>query len=493
MQIFRELAGYSFGHADVVRRAMAKKKASVLAAEREAFLSGCAVNGIAAETAGELFEDLASFANYAFNKSHAAAYAVISYRTAYLKEHAPRAYFAALLTSELGNMPKIAEYIAEVGKRGIRVLPPDINASDIDFSVSGKDIRFALLALKNVGRQFLSAVVEERRRGGAYRSFDDFLDRMSTADLNKRQIESLIKSGAFDTLGVCRSRLMAVYESMIDRVQSKNRTNLTGQLDMFSAIPDERPDIAYPDLPEFPLKELLMQEKEAAGMYFSGHILDGFAKALSAPEITEMRELAETDEAGDFLHDDRERVTVAGIITAMTVKQTKNGDRMAFFTLEDRYSEMECLVFPKVLERFADILTLDAVVRVSGNLSLREDENPKIVLSEALRLNEDGHEPSPAPAAPAVTVKTPAAEKPAARFAVDPANAKILYLRVPDLSSALWRKANNILEIFEGTLPVSVYSKATASYTKLSYGFDCTPFTLRELVDILGEENVVLK
>ena len=243
MQIFRVLAGYSFGHADVVRRAMSKKKAGVMEAERDAFLAGCAQNGIARDVAEDIFTDMADFAHYAFNKSHAAAYAVISYRTAYLKAHYPKAYFAALLTSELGNMPKIAEYIAELGKHGIRVLPPDINESQAVFHVSGDHIRFGLLALKNIGRSFLENVVRERAQSGPYRSFDDFLDRMSNGDLNKRQVESLIKAGAFDTLGVFRSQLMAVYEPMIDRLQSKNRTNLTGQLDMFSMPGTERPEI----------------------------------------------------------------------------------------------------------------------------------------------------------------------------------------------------------------------------------------------------------
>ena len=221
MQIFRELAGYSFGHADVVRRAMSKKKADVMAAEQDAFLSGCAQNGIDTATAQTIFDDMADFANYAFNKSHAAAYAVISYRTAYLKAHYPKAYFAALLTSELGNMPKIAEYITEVGKRGIRVLPPDVNESAADFRVSGDHIRFGLLALKNVGRTLLDALVAERNRSGPYRSFDDFLERLSDSDLNKRQIEYMIKAGAFDSLGHYRSQLMAVYEQMIDRLQTK--------------------------------------------------------------------------------------------------------------------------------------------------------------------------------------------------------------------------------------------------------------------------------
>jgi len=311
MQIFRQLAGFSFGHADIVRRAMSKKKAGVMEAERTAFLEGCAKNGISRDVAEQLFADMESFANYAFNKSHAAAYAVISYRTAYLKQHYPKAYFSALLTSELGNMPKIAEYIAEVGRRGVRVLPPDINESNVNFHVCGDHIRFGLLALKNVGRQFLSAVVEERERG-RYRSFDDFLERLADRDLNKRQVESLIKSGAFDSLGIYRSRLLAVYESLIDAQQSRNRMNLTGQLDMFSAIDAERPSVEYPNLPEFEFNELLAQEKEATGMYFSGYILDGFSKALANPAILEMRTLLETDENGESAFCDRAAVTVAG-------------------------------------------------------------------------------------------------------------------------------------------------------------------------------------
>ncbi len=483
MQIFRELGGYTFGHADVVRRAMAKKKASVMAAEREAFLSGCMTNGISAKAAGELFDELSSFANYAFNKSHAAAYAILSYQTAYLKEHAPKAFFAALLTSELGNMPKIAAYIAEVGKRGVRVLPPDINASDINFSVCGDHIRFGLLALKNVGRQFLEAVVEERRIGGKYRSFDDFLDRMSAHDLNKRQIEALIKSGAFDTLGVYRSRLLAVYEQMIDQMQSKNRTNLTGQLDMFSAVLSEAPRITYPALPELPLRQLLMAEKEATGMYFSGHVLDGFSRALSNPRYTPIDTLCEAGEGNSTLTD-RQSVAVAGIITALTGKATKTNEQMAFFTLEDRMGEIECIAFPKMREKFADQLLLDNVVAVEGQISLREDENPKIIVSRISELSADG----------AATVAAEQREvKKTSVSTTDLSRAKTLYLRVPSLDDPLYLRAHGILAIFEGTLPVSIFDAATKTYHKQEVGFDLTAFTLAELRAILGEENVVLK
>ncbi len=489
MQIFRELAGYTFGHADVVRRAMSKKKATVMEAERGSFLEGCAENGISAEVAGELFDDLSSFANYAFNKSHAAAYAVISYQTAYLKEHAPKAYFAALLTSELGNMPKIAAYIAEVGKRGVRVLPPDINESDINFSVSGDHIRFGLLALKNVGRQFLEAVVEERRIGGKYRSFDDFLDRMAPHDLNKRQVEALIKAGAFDTLGIYRSRLMAVYEQMIDTLQSKNRTNLTGQLDMFSAIVSEAPRITYPELPEFDLRTLLAAEKEAAGMYFSGHVLDGFSDALAAPDIRGINTICDCED--DEALTDRQAVSVAGIITVLTVKSTKSNEQMAFFTLEDRMGEIECLAFPKVREKFADLILTDAVVRVDGQLSLREDENPKIIISRITELPQNG---TAVQTQAQTTEATPKAEKVARPIdAAMIANARVLYLRVPSLSDPICRRARTILEIFDGTLPVSIFDASTKTYHKQEMGFDPTPFTVGELSLILGQENVVLK
>lgn len=506
MQIFRTLAGYTFGHADVVRRAMAKKKAAVMEAERGSFLSGCAANGISDAVAGELFDELSSFANYAFNKSHAAAYAIISYQTAYLKEHAPKAYFAALLTSELGNMPKIAAYIAEVGRRGVRVLPPDINASQINFSVCGDHIRFGLLALKNVGRQFLEAVVEERRISGPYRSFDDFLDRMAPHDLNKRQVEALIKSGAFDSLGVYRSRLMAVYEQMIDNLQSKNRTNLTGQLDMFSAVVSKAPRISYPELPEFDLRVLLAEEKEAAGMYFSGHVLDGFSKALSAPDIRGIHTVTDTDEEELA---DRESVTVAGIITALTQKVTKSNEQMAFFTLEDRLGEIECLAFPRIREKFAELISPDTVVRVEGQLSLREDEKPKIIVSRILALPADGEgEPATAEAfvvpqartqAPVkslpgtASVKAPVTKPQSSTLTEKIARARVLYLRVPSLTDPLFVRAKTILDIFDGTLPVSVFSAEDKTYHKQELGFDVTAFTVGELILILGEENVVLK
>ena len=490
MQIFRELAGYTFGHADVVRRAMSKKKAGVMEAEREAFLAGCAQNGIAAEDAEAIFADMADFAHYAFNKSHAAAYAVISYRTAYLKAHYPKEYFAALLTSELGNMPKIAEYIADAGKLGVRVLPPDINESNVDFHVSGNNIRFGLLALKNVGRNFLESAVRERAQSGPYRSFDDFLERLGGADLNRRQIEALIKAGAFDTLGVYRSRLLAVCDRLLEHVQSRNRSELTGQLDMFSTGNVQRPQIDYPVLPEFSLRELLMLEKEASGMYFSGHVLDGFSKALSSPGITQIRDVLQTNGEGEPMMADRSRLSLAGIVTAITRKMTKRNEQMAIFTIEDRFAEIECLIFQAALQEHGHALRADCVVRVDGTLSLREEETPKLMVSRITELyDNETLETKPQLAA---TMAVPVA-KTAPQAPVMPQNVKILYLRVPDLSCEKYLRAQNLLGIFDGTTPVSVYDASTKTYHKQEMGFDCTSYTLGELQKILGAENVVPK
>ncbi len=493
MQIFRTLAGYSFGHADIVRRAMSKKKADVMAAEKQSFLDGCAANGIDGAVAENLFSDLSDFANYAFNKSHAAAYAVISYRTAYLKAHYPREYFAALLTSELGNMQKTAEYIGEATKIGVRVLPPDINESRADFSVSGDHIRFGLLSLKNIGRNLIDAVSAERDRGGAFRSFDDFLNRVPTTELNKRAVEMLIRAGAFDSLGVLRSQLLAVYESMLDLVQGRARSNLTGQLDMFATAAEESPAVKYPQIPELRTRDLLLGEKEAAGMYFSGHLLDGYSKALSRKDFSSISDITKPNADGEYAVRDRERVRVAGMIGNITFKNTKNDERMAFFTLEDYFGEIECVVFPKIYEKASAFLSPEIVVAVEGNISLREDEKPKIIAAEIEVLPENGDieesvspQRSPAP-------KKEKADAPTVPDEKTLATKKILYLRVPSFSSEKYRLAENLIEIFEGNLPVSFFDAENKRYQTAATRFDCTPYTLRELISLLGAENVVLK
>ncbi len=484
MRIFREVAGYSFGHADVVRRAMSKKKADVLEAERESFISGAAQRDVDAKTATKLFDDLANFANYAFNKSHAAAYAVLSYRTAYLKAHYPCEYFSALLTSVLGNQVKIAEYIGECNKRGISVLPPDINESRADFFGKGNTIRFGLLALKNVGGQFVASLCREREHG-KFTSFEDFVERMSGKDMNKRMIEALIKAGAFDSLGVYRSRLLSAYEQIIDQIAQKNRDNIAGQLDMFSIVPEvkAKSSFSYPQIPEYTKREKLMLEKDASGMYFSGHLLDGYDKCIADHRVRNIADLA--DETGALLPD-RARIRIAGVVTSVTIKTTRNDQRMAFFTIEDRTGEIECLMFAKTYETQGHLVRMDSALCIHGNLSIREEEAPKVLVSVAEELVDDEHYQPPAQQEP----EKPTAVQQAQKM---PPKQKKLYLRVPDLQGVPYRKALNLAGIFdEGvTVPLVFFDNSTKTYHPHQSGITLSPFVMEQLVSLLGRENVI--
>ena len=512
MSIFREIGGYTFGHADVVRRAMSKKKADVLLAERESFVAGACARGVAAEVAEKLFSDMESFANYAFNKSHAAAYGIISYRTAYLKCHYPQQYLAALLTSVLGSQTKVAEYIAECNARGIRVLPPDINESRMHFSTTGKNIRFGLLALKNVGVQFLQQILEERRHG-PFVSFDDFINRLPAGELNRRMVEGLIKGGAFDRLGKYRSQLLAVYDVMIERAAQRGRDNLEGQLDMFSmpgqSVADA-PTVVYPDIPELGIREKLTMEKEAAGMYFSGSLLDEFSSHLELIKPMPISEIVGEDA------DPAERtpVRVAGIISSITVKNTKNGKRMAFFTVEDRAAEIECIVFANHFEELAHLLQRDNGVLIHGTVSLREDEPPKLLIQNVEQLVEnrrfrpesfasvgaqtqtDEVRAQATPARAAAQEKVPDKKPERTKGSVPYntiANAKRLFLRVPSAKDVRFYKARNLVEIFEGALPTFFYYADEKRYETDALGVLMSPYVMQELCDLLGEENVILK
>ncbi len=492
MSICREVAGYSYGHADIVRRAMSKKKASVIAAEKENFISGAVSRGIDENAASELFEELAGFANYAFNKSHAAAYGIISYRTAYLKAHYPREYFSALLTSVLGSPEKIAEYISDSGKMGIKVLPPDINESQVNFHVSGKNIRFGLLALKNVGIPFSEAIVRERKYR-KFRSFDDFAERMCSSGINRRQVEMLIKSGAFDSLGIYRSRLMLTYETLLDSLQDKSRRNIDGQLDFFSAMEEEvAPKYEYPDVPEYSMKELLMLERESSGMFFSGHMLDGFSKhveAISADAISDIT-AGDEDAEGEYVSDykDRQRVTVAGIINSLSRKNTRNGDTMAFFTISDRFGEIECILFSKQYASFSHLIREDEALAVYGNLSIKEDEKPRVIVSNVTKLIENSEYKSSSVSEDADGEAPLQSENVRVRRTV-----KKLFLRVPDLECEKYKKAVNIVEIFDGETQTVFYDSSQSKYVTHPTGALCDDFVLGELIKLLGEENVVLK
>ncbi len=494
MNIFRTVAGFSFGRADIVRRAMSKKKASALAAERDNFISGASERGVDSETAEKLFEDMSSFASYAFNKSHAAAYAMLSFRTAYLKAHYPREYFSALLTSVLGNADKIAEYIAEANRAGIRVLPPDINRSMLDFHVSGDDITFGLLALKNVGRQFVDKLILERI-DRPFASFSDFIERMSENDLNRRMVESLIKAGAFDSLGVYRSRLLATLDEALMAISRKNKGNISGQMDMFS-MPDSvaggGESIVYPEIPEFSTKDLLYMEREAAGLFFSGHLLDGYRlhiKSLNPQSIVEITG-SEDEEDPDTLEDGA-KVCVCGIISSVTQKTTRKGDGMAFATLEDRSGSLELVVFSKQYEAYRRHIEEDNAVCVTGTVSRREGERGKILVNTAAMLLTDEEfkrrQAKPTPAqAPVQQVK----QAPAQAQKKAPS---VVYIRVPSKNSEIYKKCENIVEIFEGFTRVSFYFADTKKYVDHPHGMVLGEVQIAELRRLAGGDSVVIK
>ena len=397
MQISRALAGYSFAKADILRRAMSKKNTSVMLAEAEGFIQGCLNNGVSRECAEEIFEEMVGFAKYAFNKSHATAYGIISYRTAYLKAHYPAEYFSALLTSVLDSAQKLKEYIADAARHGVNVLPPDINSSKSDFSVCSSDIRYGLLAIKNVGRNFAKNVVLERENGGKYRSFEDFVKRLAASDINKRTLESLIKCGVFDSLGITRSALLASYEAILSAEQDRVRNNVSGQLDLFSFGAGQAlsgSGYKYPDVAEFSLKELLLFEKEASGMYFSGHMIDSYTSHISTLHVDKisdiLEDMSEENLAGPKAYKDKQKVSCAGIITAKKTKTLKNGDTMAFISLEDKFAEIEVVVFAKQYARFSDEIFQENAVYVEGNISEEEGEAPKILLSNIVPLKSNG-------------------------------------------------------------------------------------------------------
>ena len=480
MQIFRSLAGYSLARADLVRRAMSKKKADVMEAEKAGFVSGARERGVPEEAAGHIFARMQSFAEYAFNKSHAAAYAVLSFRTAYLKAHYRKEYMAALLTSVLGDTAKTAEYIAEASRAGIAVLPPDVNESGMNFTVSGPNIRFGLLAVRNVGRPFCEAILAERKNR-AFTGFYDFAERMIGREANRRQVEALIKCGAFDRLGVFRSRLLASYEKILEDLSERDRANISGQMDIFSmgeTAPSTK-DYQYPDIPEFGIRELLTLEKESSGMYFSGHMIEDYRKnieALQCDPISEISEAFAESEDGDGKYRPESRVTVAGIISRRTNKTLRNGTVMCFFTLEDRYGEISCIVFPNLLERQGKSIVKDAAVAVSGKLSVREGEAPEIIASAITPLCSDS------------------AGTAAAADGEEGGTTPRLFLRVRDLSDDTCRQALSLAARYPGKIPLVLYDGGSKRYVRAGdRQVDAGEELLSALRRILGEGNVILR
>lgn len=397
MQIVRELGGYSLGRADLVRRAMSKKKADVMQKERQNFIygtdeggvhvDGAVARGIDEKTAASIFDEMMDFASYAFNKSHAAAYAVVAYRTAWLKCHYPVEFFAALLTSFIDNASKISKYIEVVKRLGIEMLPPSINKSGKDFSVDNGCLRFGLAAVKNVGGAVVDEIAAERETGGDFIGLTDFCKRMVSRKMNKRVVESLIKCGAFDEFGLKRAQLFRAYERVMDDAQYAAKNTMPGQLDMFSMMSGEAERNAdnFEDCREFPETELLAMEKESIGMYVSGHPLDSKAAAVRAASTASISDIIENE---DKRFNIGSQVTVSGIITKVRNQLTKKGDMMRYVEFEDLTASMEVIIFPGQLRRFADIAVEGSIVTISGNLDISDDAPPKLRLEDMRMLDE---------------------------------------------------------------------------------------------------------
>ncbi|MBQ7161584.1 MAG: DNA polymerase III subunit alpha, partial [Clostridia bacterium] len=465
IRILRVIAGYSFGKADVVSRAIKKKKHDVISAERDAFISGATAKGADRRDAEKLFEDIEGFSKYGFKKSHAAAYGIISYRTAYLKAHYTALYYAALLSTELADTNSVVKYINDAVHFGIRIKVPDINESDIGFTVSadGRNIRYGLLALKNVGSNFAKQIVDERKKK-PFSGFADFLTRMSEYDANRKQIESLIKAGAFDSLGVNRSVLLASYDEMLDLILRKRRTDMDGQMDMFSSADGDNVEFNFKEMPEFDLKTKLLYEKEVSGMYMSAHPLDKYDAVLCRIGPSEICDVLDPDRDRTSFPD-RGTVTFAGIVTSVNVKNTKGG-RTAFVTIEDKTGSIEAIVFSSVYSECAELLINDNAIVINGELSFRENEAPKILAKKVSLLNDKLAADHPRQAA---------------------APERKLYVRVPSRDSAEWKRADAVISIFSGQTAVVVYENDKKKYCSLSNkGVTADDFVLGELREILG-------
>ncbi|MDD6179459.1 MAG: DNA polymerase III subunit alpha [Clostridium sp.] len=399
MQIVRDLGGYTLGRSDLVRRAMSKKKQAVMEKERANFVygneeesvPGCVSRGIDEKTASGIYDTMMDFAKYAFNKSHAACYAVVAYQTAYLKYYYPVEFMAALMTSVIDNPKKVAEYILVCRNMGIEILPPDINEGESGFSVSGSSIRYALTAIKSVGRPVITAVVEERKERGPFLNLQDFVNRITDKDVNKRAVESFIKAGALDGLGGTRKQFMSVFSQVMDRTQKDRKNNMAGQLSLFDIVEEEEKEglaLKLPDVGEYPKEMKLAFEKEVLGIYVSGHPLEEYEASWRKKISNTTADFAYDEEVQGVRVKDGAKAVIGGLIAGKTIKYTKDNKIMAFLTIEDLVGTVEVIVFPKTYEQSASFLTEDAKVFVQGRISVEEDKDGKLICEKIVPFTE---------------------------------------------------------------------------------------------------------
>lgn len=515
MEVFRVLAGYSLGKADMVRRAMSKKKMKELAKERTNFIYGNAelgidgaVNrGVDEQTAESIFDEIMDFANYAFNKAHAVCYAVVSYQTAYMKCHYPREYMAALLTSILDSYSKVSEYIGACRSMGLTVLPPDINQSCEGFTVAEGNIRFGLAAVRNVGRSFLKELEAERARGGLFESFEDFCERMYAHDLNRRALEGLIKSGAFDSLGYRRSQLLRVYDNVLTAVTNARRRNVEGQMDLFGmgAAEEKREQIVMPNIPELSKRELLAMEKETTGLYLSGHPMDDYRELVERAQCASIHDITEDlsgerDAAQPPRYHDKMQVLLAGVITSVRLKTTKNNSMMAYVVAEDLTGSLELVVFSSVLQQAGDWLKEDRAVWIVGRIDAREEEAPKI-LPDVIYPLDEAHLESVQQAMQGgrggrrggtyrrddLPQQTETAPQGVCR--------RRLFLRIDSMDDPRLEQIKPLLASHHGDLPVILFCADTRKSLRAprSMWVYNNLLLIEKLRFILGEENVIMK
>lgn len=504
MEICRKLAGYSYGRADLVRRAMSKKKHDVMQKERHSFVHGakredgsvecvgCVANGVDERTANEIFDEMSSFASYAFNKSHAAAYALLAYQTAWLKLHYPREFMAALLTSVLHNTDSVTHYIEEARKLGIEVLPPDVGRSGMGFTVEGEALRFGLLAIKNLGRGLIDELLRERAKE-PFRDLLDFLERMTGKDLNRRGVESLIKCGALDGFGHARAQMLAGYGALMEDIENTRRNNIDGQLDLFGGTAQTARSYTLPDVEPLPLLLRLTYEKETTGLYISGHPLSEYDEHAKKAAAVEIKSIVSGK------HPDGKLLAVIGIVSGKRLKTTRGNEMMAFVTLEDRTGSIVAIVFPRTYAQHAQRLNVGDIIVLRGKVKAGEEDGAELVCDDIFTPEQAQEgavwsrdtvrgaprgEAVPAPAAPQ-------ARQPAAQ----PAKNQGLYLKFPDADSELIGPASNLLFVFEGPLPVYFYYTNEKKYLKAPRGYwvQINDVLLRELKRLLGEENVVVR
>ena len=483
IEIFRRLAGFSLGQADMIRRAMSKKKHKVIDAERVAFvhgdesrgIDGAIKRGITEDIANSIYDEILDFASYAFNKAHAVSYAIVSYRTAYMKKHYPRQYMAALLSSVLDNSTKISEYIAECREMGIKLLPPDVNESFADFSVSGNDIRFGLVAIKSIGRGFINELISRREEDGPFRSLEDFCRRMAGRELNRRAVENLIRAGAFDSMGFKRKALLRVAGVMIDGIQQESRNNVEGQLNLFGEPDFEDAGairIKIPEVEEYTRAELLAMEKETAGLYLSGHPMDEYRAAVRRAGIVPIGAIL-TDSASESekkTYPDGAVVTVAGVVQSSRTRTTKSNTLMSYINLEDDTGAMELIAFQRALDTGSVYIKDNAPIIVRGRISMRDEKEPQL-MADSIRPIADLGKLKPEPPRPNADSK--------------------LWVKLPGEDDPRLARIELILTMFPGQQQMIIYLERE----KRRIGAKCLihPSLIAELKELCGDANVFLE